>query len=283
MALFAALATLAHARANTEKPPILLVTFGTSDPEARAVFEHVEALTREAFPGHRIYWAYTSDFIRRKMRKRGVEMDSVPAALARIRDDGWKAVVVQSLHMIAGVEYTEIVDAVKAFQGTHLAFDAVAIGRPLLAGDDDVSAVVDGLIEHVFPSEREGEAVVLMGHGSDDHPADLAYLAVDGVLRKRRGDIYLATVEGALDFEAVLEALRARKVRKVRLYPFMTVAGVHAAEDMSGDSPDSWSSQLRASGIEAECVMKGLAAYPFVNEIWIRHLDDAFFELGEGI
>ena len=63
-----------------EKPPIkkaiLLVAFGTSDPEAAKAFEVVEKRARERFPGVETRWAYTSRMIRAKLAKQGKPLDS---------------------------------------------------------------------------------------------------------------------------------------------------------------------------------------------------------------
>lgn len=61
--------------------------------------------------------------------------------------------------------------------------------------------------------------------------------------------------------------------------PFMTVAGDHAQNDMAGNEPDSWESQLKKSGYEVKVIMKGLAEYDPIVNIWINHLKETIYEL----
>ncbi len=65
-------------------------------------------------------------------------------------------------------------------------------------------------------------------------------------------------------------------VKKAYLIPLMTVAGDHARNDMSGDKEDSWKSILSKAGITSVPVLKGLAEYDNVVEIWIEHLKQVY-------
>ncbi|MGE4506028.1 MAG: sirohydrochlorin cobaltochelatase, partial [Desulfovibrionaceae bacterium] len=49
---------------DARKTGILLVAFGTSDPDAKVSFEKIDQLTREAHPDIPVRWAYTSHLIR---------------------------------------------------------------------------------------------------------------------------------------------------------------------------------------------------------------------------
>ncbi len=59
----------------------------------------------------------------------------------------------------------------------------------------------------------------------------------------------------------------------------MAVAGDHARNDMAGSGPDSWKSILTEKGLTCEAVLSGMAEYPEVVEVWLRHLREAFAEL----
>jgi sirohydrochlorin cobaltochelatase len=53
----------------------------------------------------------------------------------------------------------------------------------------------------------------------------------------------------------------------------MSVAGDHAKNDMAGDGADSWKSQLSKNGIAAVPLIKGMAEYDEIVNIWLEHLD----------
>jgi sirohydrochlorin cobaltochelatase len=69
------------------------------------------------------------------------------------------------------------------------------------------------------------------------------------------------------------------KVKKAYLVPFMTVAGDHAMNDMAGDESDSWKSQLTKAGIDSVPVMKGLAEFDAVVDMWIAQMKGTMSQL----
>jgi sirohydrochlorin cobaltochelatase len=132
---------------------------------------------------------------------------------------------------------------------------------------------------HIVPKERQpGEAVVLMGHGTH-HPSDAIYSALMLKAQKMDANMYVATVEGHPDFAEVKETLVKKKIKKAYLIPLMTVAGDHAKNDMAGDDPDSWKSQLRQAGIDSVPVLKGLAEFDPIVDLWLDNLKTAMAHL----
>ncbi len=249
---------------------ILLVTFGTSDQEAKKAFANIERLAKEKFPGHEIRWAYTSEMIRKKLAKKGESFDSPEEAVKKLKEAGIRKVFVQSLHIIPGVEFHEVVKAVSQFKND---FEKITVSPPLLNSMDDVRKSVRIMLSKV-PSERKKEdAVLFMGHGSEKHPSDMIYVAAAYDLEKSGDNAFLATVEGNPSFNEILNELNEKKIKKVYLMPFMSVAGDHAKNDMAGDSPDSWKSLLSKNRIESVPVMKGMAEYDEIVNIWLEHLD----------
>ncbi len=82
---------------RSKKTGILLVAFGSSKTSARVSFENIERKTRQACQDTPIFWAYTSRIIRGKLAKQGFVIDSPQIALAKMMDQGFTHVVVQSL------------------------------------------------------------------------------------------------------------------------------------------------------------------------------------------
>ena len=97
-----------HGEKRPVQKAILLVAFGTSDPEAQKTFGRIEEQARKAFPGVEIRWAYTSGMIRKKLAREGKALDSPEVALARLMETGFTHVAVLSLHTIPGEEFHEL-------------------------------------------------------------------------------------------------------------------------------------------------------------------------------
>ena len=113
-----------------EKKGILLVAFGSTVPEAWPAFTNVEEEVGKAFPGVPIRWAYTSRIVRHRLAGKGKVVDSLEMALARMMDEGFTHVAVQSLHTIGGWEFHDLVRNARAFDGMAGGLRQAGGGRP---------------------------------------------------------------------------------------------------------------------------------------------------------
>ena len=259
-----------HGHRAPKKVGILLVAFGSSEPSAQVSFENIDKKTRAAYPDLPIRWAYTSHIIRKKLAKQGKHLDSPEVALAKMQDEGFTHVAVQSLHTIAGSEYHDLRRTVGAFRVMG-GFQRILLGNPLLATQDDMQRSVDAILKTI-PREREkSEAVVLMGHGTH-HPSNAFYAALMFQLQQKDPNIFVGTVEGYPEVNLIKELLLKRGIEKAYLMPFMSVAGDHAKNDMASDEDDSWKSILTKAGIQCVPILKGTAEYDVFVEIWVDHV-----------
>jgi sirohydrochlorin cobaltochelatase len=148
------------------------------------------------------------------------------------------------------------------------------VARPLLSSAKAMERVAKVLLENI-PGRKAGDAVLFMGHGSEKHPADAVYLAMNQVFQDLDPKAFVGTVAGSPVIEDLLPKLKRLKTRKVFLVPLMSVAGDHAKNDMAGDEPDSWKSLLTKNGFACEVVLKGTAEQPEIVEVWLDHLRGA--------
>jgi len=259
-----------HGPKAPKKVGILLVAFGSTEPGAQVSFENIDQKTRAVYPGMPIRWAYTSHIIRQKLAKQGKHLDSPEVALAKMQDEGFTHVAVQSLHTIGGAEYHDLRRTVGAFKVMG-GFQRILLGYPLMATQEDMQRVVDAILKTIPLSRKENEAVVLMGHGTH-HPSNAFYAALMFQLQLKDPNIFVGTVEGYPGVDLIVELLHKKKIKKVYLMPFMSVAGDHAKNDMAGDGDDSWKSILTKAGFQCVPILKGTAEYDDFVAIWVDHL-----------
>ncbi len=272
MVLFTATCFAAHGKERTPKKAILLAAFGTTVPEAQKAFDRIDAQVKRVFPGIEVRWAYTSRIIRAKLAGQGKILPSPESALAKLMDDGYTQVAVLSLQTIPGEEFHLLHRNAALFGQMSGGFDKILVAWPLLSSHEDIERAAKAMLKHIPAQRKPGDAVLLLGHGTEKHPADAIYLAMYHTLQELDPNVFLATVEGYPTLDYVIPKLKAKQIKKVYLMPFMAVAGDHALNDMAGDKPDSWKSVLTKDGFVCEAVLKGTGEYPDVVDIWIDHL-----------
>ena len=263
---------------ETEKKGILLVTFGSSYPETRVAFENIDKIVKTEFPDVEIRWAYTSKMIRKIIRKRGGEVDSPAEALAKMGEDGFTHVAVQSLHIIPGEEYDNLKLTVDAFNKMPKGIQVAKLGAPLLFKDEDHNKLANILHEQFKENINSKTAVLFMGHGTH-HQSNIYYPGFEYYLKQKSDQYFMGTVEGFPLLDAIIPQLKKKGIKKVVLTPFMSVAGDHARNDMAGEEEDSWKEILEKEGFKTEIVMNGLAEYDDVVEVWVKHLNEVYHDL----
>lgn len=262
-----------HASKASKKTGILLVAFGSSAASAQVSFENIDRKVKAAYPDIPVRWAYTSHIIREKLAKQGRRLDSPEVALARMQDEKFTHVAVQSLHTICGEEYHDLRRTIGAFKMMG-GFQKIVLGYPLMATQEDMVRIVDAVLKTIPKERKKKEAVVLMGHGTA-HPANAFYAALMFQLQLKDPNIFVGTVEGYPEIDLVKDLLLKKKIKKAYLMPFMSVAGDHAKNDMAGGQADSWKSILTKAGIACVPVLKGTAEFDDFADIWVDHLGGA--------
>lgn len=257
---------------------LLIVAFGTSHKDALTSYENTEKTLLSHFPKEKTSWAYTSDIIRKKIARQGRPVPSIQESMEKLSTQGVKTLRVQSLHMAAGEEFSQMERTVQRYlEKNPGSFEKVLIGRPLLESTQDMKEVIKTILTE-FPQERKAdEAILLMGHGHSAGRADLVFTAVQGELHRQDPKAFLATVEGSYSFEDALpelKKLQKQGLKTVWLAPFMIVAGDHAKNDLVGDEDDSWANLLKKEGFEVKSHLKGLGDMKGIQNIFLRHATD---------
>ncbi|MEJ2155909.1 MAG: sirohydrochlorin cobaltochelatase [Desulfobacteraceae bacterium] len=270
---FHSMAWAGHGRRSPKKVGILLVAFGSSEASAQVSFDNIDRKVKATYDSIPVRWAYTSHIIRKKLAKQGKQLDSPEMALARMMEEKFTHVAVQSLHTIGGAEYHDLRRTVGAFESMG-AFQKIILGYPLLSTQQDMERTVEAVMAMIPKDRRKGEAVVLMGHGTH-HPANAFYAALMFQLQLKDPNIFVGTVEGYPEIVLLTDWILKKKIKKAWLMPFMSVAGDHAKNDMAGDEEDSWKSVLSGAGIECVPVLKGTAQFDGFVNIWVSHIQGA--------
>lgn len=262
------------------KTGILLAAFGSASQQGESALKNFAARASLRFPETRVRFAFTSDRMRTRLAAAGKKTDSVKKALCRMGFERYTHVAVQSLHLIPGKEYEalleEIGEAHEQGGPKH-----ISVGSPLLHDGEDVRLAAGALLAHLPPERGPDEAVVCMGHGTW-HSGAASYEALARAVALSDRRIFIGTLEGEHDINALLPSVQATGAKTVWLLPLLSVIGKHAEQDMAGTDPDSWYSRITKAGLVCKPVLTGTVEYAGFAEIWLMHLADALQRLAAG-
>ena len=254
---------------QSTKPAIVLVAFGTSKPEARKVFDYIDARTKERYPDYDVQWAFTSEFIRKKLMMQGIETHSVSDVVAKLKVNHCNAAVFQSLHIVPGQEFSEI-------QKANIKGIKVAVGKALLTTDEDISFVIQAVTGDIAPDS----ANVFASHGNNHHPEfNVQLVAFAKAIESQYDNVFVCSVEGQLGTSNLKVAKEmSDKTGNVNFIPLMLVAGDHISNDVLGDGANSWKSIIAAQ--QTTCA-KPLGYNDAVLAVYFRHIDEAMASLNK--
>jgi sirohydrochlorin cobaltochelatase len=288
-----------------DKKAIVLACFGTTYPSALVAITNIKQQVEKAFPGTKVELAFTSNIIRRIWHHRRndkqffADNPNIPqeianvkgplATIADLQDEGYRTIVVQPTHVFYGEEYIDLssyvdgLNSIKTIKKKFMPFEKLVIGRPLLGKcgiehdyHEDMATAARALAADVALAEKNGAALVYMGHGNEFYSTG-AYIEFQQVMRKTypKARIFIGTVEGFPALDDVVDGLLHTSTKKVLLKPLMIVAGDHANNDMAGDEPDSWKSVISKKGIKVIPVTKGIGENHQIAAIYVEHIKDA--------
>lgn len=256
---------------QTEKRGILLVAFGTSVAGASNAYDSLQKQIQNLFPDVEIRRAYTSNFVRRKLKSKGISILSPASALAGMADDGFTHVAVLSLHVIPGYEYHDLLMIANAFRRVPKGINSISVGGPLLNSHDDYVNVTKAIKDFSSGFLNSGDVLVLMGHGTS-HSANICYAGLQEYFRRLDDSILVGTIEAFPSVQDVIIQLKQRKTSRVWLMPFLTIAGDHVINDMAGDKPNSWKTLLESEGFEVMVNRTALAQIVPVVDVWLSKI-----------
>ena len=263
-----------------DKDAIVVMTFGTTFAENRAktIDATIEGI-KAAHPGVKVVTAYTSHIIiDRVAANEGIKYPTPEEALAQLKAEGYTRVALTTLDVIPGMEYNYKLGVFNSYKQD---FKKMTIGTPLMYWQgqeeqaDDVTEVLEAFATQ-FPKTKKGEGIVIMAHGTPNI-ANAYYAVIQEKLQEMGYDnVFIETVEGWPSLETIIPKLKAKKIKKVTIMPFMMVAGDHANNDMAGSEEDSHKSILEKEGIKVEAYIHGLGENEAVRNVFVERANAAW-------
>lgn len=274
---------------------ILLVAFGSTWQKAFNTFDATLAAYKAKYPDYDVYMSFSSVICINNAASgvHGYENTETRQyyapeywleAFGRVQ---YQDIVVQSLQVIPGEEYSRVINAIKDFSNNkyndidpeYLASANVYLGTPLMATEDDVENLAYALNENLRDEVAAGKIIAFMGHGNpneyDTYSANVRYEQLEDALHMySRTNYWVGTVDMENNFvEDVHGRMTTAGVTSgtVHCYPLMSIAGDHAHNDMVED----WGGYFEENHYTCEQTLEGLLDYPNIRQLWMNHTQDA--------
>lgn len=248
-----------------EKPAIVIAAFG-STTRAQSALDIFEAQLVDACPDHEIFWAYTSEIIRKK-----TGLPSLQQTLAQVEAAGFRRAVVQPLHVFPGTEYRQMEETCAYFPGLR-----VFVGETLFHRWPFIRQTLAVVETDFLPPDQGLNLLALHGTPLAADPVNIVYLGLEKLVMDQYANVLTAAIEGIPDHDALFARMAKDRLsdrfRRVRIIPMMYFAGMHVRDDLMGPE-QSWRIDLEAMGFSVDCptvqdrgrqMFKGLAHYPEV-------------------
>ncbi len=294
---------------------ILLVAFGSTWEQAFKSFDTTIDAYKKAFGSYDVFLSYSSAICinRAAAGENGVIRNYYAPNfwLNAFAADGVKydEIVVQSLQVIPGEEYTRVINYLKDFgnnangdlDDSYLANVVLKLGVPLLQDPEEDVATVAYELDQLYSAKAAEGVVAFMGHGNPDsydtYKANVRYTQLEEALQEYSDNYFVGTVDMMDNFKTdVLERMLAAGITggKVFCHPLMSIDGDHGHNDMAGDD-DAWDNGFEENEVGEvedtswkkffyhmgyECndgtmINLGLLELPTVRQVWMTHTQDA--------
>lgn len=248
------------------KQAIILASFGAYNSNIRT--RTIDALATDIktkFPEIEIRQAYTSNFIRKKLKTQGIEVLSLEEQIAVLRAEKFKRILVLPSHLTPGEEFDY---KIKIFAASD-----VEILPPLftLNCDTDFEKLAFDTILKCF-KPFDDEHLVLIGHGSP-HRHNPVYENLQKLADSQNLQVTIGVIEKTdiPNFDDVLKRLEDKSVKNLLLAPMLFNGGVHVNEDIAGNN-NSWKTQLIEHGFNVRVCTDGLGSFKEFRELYIEKL-----------
>ena len=251
---------------------VLLVAFGSTWNNAFLAFDKTKAAYEAAFPQADVYVCFSSDICINRASV-GENVDDNGNIVKRdyyepryllhaIGAAKYSKIYVQSLQVIPGEEFANVVASVKKFMNNGYIGDAhlddaylaqladneaIFLGMPLLNDPELDIAEVAQQLNILYGSEAQQGVVAFMGHGNPDtydtFKANVRYTQLEKALQAINPNYFVGTVDMPGNYKQdVLARMQARGINsgKVYLHALMSIAGDHAHNDMAGEGDEYW-------------------------------------------
>ncbi|MBR4643184.1 MAG: sirohydrochlorin cobaltochelatase [Selenomonadaceae bacterium] len=239
---------------------LVLASFGSADDSIREkTFDKLAEELGKIFTDFAISQAFTSNFLIKKLSRRGIFFATPAEKISQLRAEGFKKIFLLPTHLTPGEEFDNKIKICEA--------PDVKIIPPLMSEPLDEKILVT--ILNCF-KKNDDEDLILIGHGSP-HRHNPVYENLQSLAGEK---IHIGVIEenDTPNFSDVVKRLKISRAKKFLLAPLLFNGGVHVAQDIAGEK-NSWLTKLSALGYQVRVIRDGLGTFKKFRELYIKKLE----------
>lgn len=244
---------------------VILSAFGTAQEKALVRFDEIRLSIAERNDVNSVQWSFSSGFIRKILREKGITIPTPVEAVAAAQEDG-SDVILLPFQLVPGGEYDRIVREISE----RCDRSRVVIGRPVISEYTDIPKVISTLLSTY--GTDSSKPFIIAGHGNGNHPSDELYLQIDKYLQSEYSYSRCSTLDCSPSFLDILTYYKDNKIDSVEIVPFLFSSGKHVVKDIAGDGEESWKSQLEAAEISTKVHYRGMSEFDSLVDLWLEQL-----------
>lgn len=240
----------------------IIVNHGSSNKAQYELLKSVLEKLKKDFPESYISTYLASSKIRKK-----IEDEDLKKELNDILDDlrvkNIRKVKFLMLYVVRGIEYEKLEKLANSLNTDD--FFEFSFTKALLEENSYNNEILN-LIDYISQNDYS----LIVAHGSPRKDLD-QFNRFSKQIKNHSNKFYFSTFEDD-DMDMIIKELKDKNVKKIKIIPFLILAGNHVHKDIESERDNSYKTILNKNKIEVEVINKGLIAYDKILDIFIKKL-----------
>ncbi|MBQ6964352.1 MAG: sirohydrochlorin cobaltochelatase [Bacteroidaceae bacterium] len=240
-----------------DKAVVVAVHTGADDAATQQCIDRFNARLRQTYPNYAFKEAWTSHTTHR--------VPTPDELLSQLEKEGYTHVLVQSSHLIDNTEQQYLSYLTDANKGR---FKHLRLGKPLLSDPSDYECAIS-IMNETYGKPKEVNVLVCNDTEGKTHPqyAMLDYALHDHGLKTW----HVGTIDGYPSLGSLIKQLKAQKIKKVHLIPFMFATDAQTTAYITKD----WVQQLQKAGYKVTANIHSLGELDAILDLFESHIRHA--------
>lgn len=253
---------------------IILVAFGSANLEGikKSIGLLESDLNKFYGDEYTVLKSFTSNKIIDLLKERhDYVIPHLSKALFNLVNHGYEEVIIQPLHIMSSNDIRQIREISEEYK---YCMKKLVISKALFTDDKEKLVEESYEIANIICEKLDNSDVLLVGHGSK-RSSNKLYDVIEAAVREVCGKkVYMATLEGEKNIDAVIQELEMDNVKNIVLKSLFIIPGKHVINDISCGK-DSWIEKIQSKGINVSMGETSLLQYDKIRKLYINNIKNS--------